>query len=211
MSSLMLLFTQCKAKDPDPELPVPAETVPVQGTFRMTYDDYRILKYRTVLKFDLGTPIPKDYQGLTRTVRVTTAGDQLSIKGMFPEYPDATVKGVIKGDTIYFEPTQLLEGTGGKLVYVHTGFAEYEWPHDKETVSLQIYFKPTARKFHILVPEEDEKSSSKMWKGGCFWLSNVWNGFDAYYSVWRNGRVSGTGFPEAPNHFVNVSFEKISD
>lgn len=45
---------------------------------------------------------------------------------------------------------------------------------------------------------------------------HVWFGDDeesneSFYSVWRDGRVSGTGFPEAPNHFVNVKFERIGD
>ncbi len=213
--AIPLLFTQCKSQDPElapgPEPPVPVQPISVQGIFRMTYDDYRILKYGTALGFDLVTYVRKYYQGLTRTVTATTDGDRLNIKGMFPEYPDASFKGVIRGDTIYFEPTQRLEGTGGKPVYVHTGYAEYEWPHTTESVTQQISFRPDKRELFIEVGDNGEVNSLDIWRGLLFWLSDDEEGSESFYSVWRNGRVSGTGFPEAPNHFVNVSFERIGD
>lgn len=213
--SLTLMLTHCKSQDPElipgPEPPVPVQPVPVQGTFRMTYNDYRVLRYHTVLTYDYDIPVPKDIQGHTHTVTATTDGDRLSIKGMFPEYPDASFKGVIRGDTIYFEPTQRLEGTGGKTVYVHTGYANYEWPHTKESVTQQISFRPDERVLFIEMADDGEIKSLNIWRGLPFWLSDDEEGNKSFYSVWRDGRVSGTGFPEAPNHFVNVSFEKIGD
>lgn len=201
MAALMLLLTQCRAQDLEQPL----------GTWQMTYNDYRILRYHTVLTYDYGIPVPKDMQDHARIVSVSTIGDQMIIKGMFPEYPDASVKGFIKGDSVYFEPTQRLEGTGGKPVYVHTGFAEYEWPHTKESVTQQISFKSAISMRHIEVSDNGEVNSMKIWNGLPFWLSDDKNGNMNFYSKWNNDMVEGTGFPEAPNYIIITSFRKVSD
>lgn len=200
LTNLMLMLVQCKAQDP--EHPVPVETIPVQGTFRMTYYDYRVSKYGTSSTDYLEIPVAKNNERLARTVTVTTVGDQLSIKGMFPEYPDACVKGMIKGDTIYFEPTQRLEGAGGKTVYVHSGSVSCRWLHTKESISLRIPFNPTISQYNVNISDDGEINSLKAWNGGAFWLSDDEVGNESFYSVWRNGRVEGTGFPASPNHIT---------
>lgn len=196
--SLLPMCTQCKTQEPP---------VAVMETWQMTYSDYRVLKYNT-LDF-----APKEYRDLTRAVTVTRTGDQLSIKGIFNEFPDISINGIIKEDSVYFEPTQLVERPDGKKLYVHSGFVNHGWPHSSASTSFRISFSPSASAGIIISDDgmEITYGPKLRYTTNNFWLSDDQKGNKVFYSKWNNGRVEGTGFPEAPNYIINTSFRKVSD
>ena len=223
MAGILLTFTQCATHgtEPMPE--------PVQEIWTLTYNDYRVLKnscqwilyWKPVYQ---RIRVPEEYiDHHTRSLTVVKEGDKVTIKGMFPEYPEAMVKGMIRNDTLKFEATQVLEGTNGQTVYFHSGIAEFKKVHDSTTVDFQMTFTPDARSvFPIYGKDEVVDFDDMHWsqpyrlkysEGVSFWISNDENEDSSveFNTKWRDGRINGTGFPESEKHMVNMVFRKIRE
>lgn len=189
----------------------------------MTYDDYRVLRFSEHNRVDFRFCIPKEYKGLTRTVIIRWVGDEFSIKGIFSEYPDAWIKGVVNENKVFFEPTQVLQGTDCEQIYFHSGIAEYELLHDWTFTASQISVDASKRSVSQnrdtdFTISNDKKEISAYMNyapvyGDSFWLSmnKEEDPINAFYTKWRDGRIHGTGFPESERHMVNMVFRKISE
>ena len=110
MAAILTLLAGCGNGDdpkPDPQ--------PVQETWLMTYDDYHSLLPAAWLY--IKEDEKQKYKNLSREVTVIRVGDEISIKGFFAEYPDACVKGTIKGNKVYLDNSQAIGTDNGKTVY----------------------------------------------------------------------------------------------
>lgn len=209
MAVMPLVFTQCAQLNQEPA------PKPVQETWQITYDDYRVLRNNLgwVLPKFFGIETPEEYKDITRSLTVIREGSKVSIKGIFAEYPDAWVKGMIKNDTLMFEPTQILEGTNGNNIYFHSGFAVSSHLHDASSITYQISFTPDSKRLFPIFITDADKTNYRWSRGPSFWLSKD-DSEDSrveFYNTWQNGRVYGTGFPKSENHMVNMVFRKISE
>lgn len=228
MSGILLIFTQCTTYGPEP-MPEP-----VQEIWTLTYNDYRVLKNSCYWLYPLNDceiqriRMPEEYRiRYTRSLAVVKEGDKVTIKGMFPEYPDALIKGMIRNDTLKFEATQVLEGTNGQAVYFHSGIEEFKKVHDSTTVDFQMTFTPDARSVFPIYGKDEivnlddfysafERHFSQPYRlqsneGASFWLSSEKDDAMMFNTKWRDGRINGTGFPESEKHMVNMVFRKISE
>ena len=95
---VLLMFTQC-GKDSEPE--------PMQETWQLTYNDYHLFMNAN----------SDYYQNLTHKVTIVRDGDELIFKGLFQEYPDASIRGTIKGYKVCVPDPQIIEINGNDTVF----------------------------------------------------------------------------------------------
>lgn len=85
--------------------------------WRLFYDDYRYLGY--------GEP-RYQYHNLIREVAMVRDGDDVYIKGVFGEYPEAWIKGTVEDGELNVDGTQMLEDSDGAPVYFLSGTAVFD-------------------------------------------------------------------------------------
>lgn len=209
LAGMLLMFTQCgKDSEPEPET--------VQETWQLTYDDYHVVKLEGI-----GAEIPREYQNITRNVTVLRNGNDLSIKGIFKEYPDAWTNFTIKGDKLYAEQAQVLEdGVSDPMLFY--------WGKCEEILYAGTSLRIDGIKFDSYIPiydihpgfkisVDDNTISYTEVNGiyGAFWYEkkDVWN--VEFSSSWRwdemeNERTdeSSTGYPDV-GYMVNMVFRKV--
>lgn len=214
LAGILLMFTQCATLDHGPT---------VEETWQMTYDNCRrvLYGYRYVVGNYQGY-FPEEYQGLTRTVTFRWTGDRFSIKGIFPDYPEAWINGSVKGDKVYFESTQLLEGTGGERIYFHSGSASYYHKNSNRSISLGMSFEPLEYPegdyigyYHEILTNEDRSAITPAhiddaMSGNAFWLSKNKEPKAEFHTTWQDARVVGTPFPDTNTCIMNMVFRKVS-
>ncbi len=189
----------------------------------MTFDNCRrvLYGYRYVVG-NYRRYFPEEYKGLTRTVTLKWAGDDFSVKGIFPDYPDAWVKGTVKGDKVYFESTQLLEGTDGEQIYFHSGSISYYHKNSNRSISLGMAFEPLEYPegdyigyYHEIFINEDRSTITPAHiddatLGNAFWLSKDMEPNAEFHTTWHDGNVEGTPFPDPSTCMMNMVFRKVS-
>ena len=215
MCGILMTFTRCSSLDHEPK---PSD---FKERWLLTYHNYRGLKYGSHTWSSV-IPVPEEYQNLSRDLTVSRDGSKVYIKGMFPEYPDAYVTGMMDEDKLVFEPTQRLGGAGGEKLYFHCGLARQEFPGDKHSdkdhgnnIIIQISFNPDTSpnkrpSFSIWENSKDRNLHSGETSAYSFWLSKDKEGLTKFYTQWNNGQIEGTGFPDEPNYMIGMRFQSVS-
>lgn len=191
MAAILTLFAGCSnGDDPEPQT--------VQETWLMTYDDYHAM-------LDIKEDEKQKYKDLSREVTILRDGDEISLKGIFAEYPDAWVKGTIKGNKVYIGNSQAIGTYDGETVYFHWGCAiskprEYFVMSGIWTDETIAFITSTGNAF---ISADDGNSMTAGDNQGIlsFWYDKDDKGY-IYYS-------EKTGFPDVDIK-VNISFRKIS-
>ena len=216
VAAVLTMFAGCGNNDdpdPDPE--------PVQETWLMTYDDYH---------YYVGAD--PEYKNLSREVTFVRNGDELYIKGIFEDYPDAWINCMIKGNKVFINPTQAMETDTDteETVYFHWGYARDRsgeghtfrvtgiafFPMDIRTPTFTIWsdgntmtmFKDPVYTNGVVVYSGEIVS---------FWHTKDPEGIISYdWGYYKPNEFSttweerGTGFPDVDIK-VNISFRKVSD
>lgn len=226
------MFTQCATQDLEP-MPVPESTPapeqtpdseptpdPDEETWQLTFDNCRRVLYgqHHYLIKPYRRSVPEEYRNLTRNVTFRWAGDEFSVKGMFPDYPDAWIKGTVKDGKVYFEKTQLLEGTDGENMYFHSGEVFYNLQNANRAVTATLLFKPPICEefgdYYFVISEDmnEIKSMNPYSKlaGDAFWISKDKERKSEFHTTWRNGKVEGTPFPDPGTCMMNMVFRKVT-
>lgn len=219
MAGIILMFTQCgKDSEPEPET--------VQETWQLTYDDYHVVK----LKGDKAE-IPQEYLNITRKVTVLRKGNDLSIKGIFNEYPNAWTKFTIRGDKLYAEQGQELEnGVSNPMLFY--------WGNCRNTFEKGITF--TSFGIAFTLPDYNDvyisgngirisadgntiKFHNDDGLSGAFWyVKSDHNPYVEFYTTWEWSwdptidlpgnelTETSTGYPDI-GYMVNMVFQKTSN
>lgn len=193
MAAVLTPLAGCKNED-EPE----QDSQPVEETWLMTYDDYHSLLY--VIKEDE----KQKYRTLTRELSVIRDEDEISIKGIFAEYPDAWIKGRIIGNKVYISESRSIAPNDGNPVYFHWGYAD-SYPEDRTTGdNFPSYIEFSTSSGHAFIISEDRTSMTSPYSklNIAFWHDDN-NQEYFYYS-------EDTGFPDVDIK-VNISFRKISN
>lgn len=191
MAAILTMFAGCGNGDgPEPQ--------PVQETWLMTYDDYHALLY--VIKDDE----KQKYKNLSREVTVLRDGDEISIKGILAEYPDAWVKGTIKGNKVYIGNSQVIGTFDGETSYFHWGYAvSYsEYYLSGYTYPSHIDFSTSTGNAFIITDDGTSMTVPDSKLNIAFWYDKDNDGKFHYRE--------DTGFPDVDIK-VNISFRKVSD
>ena len=204
MAVVLLTFTQC-GKDSEPE----PEPEAVTETWQLTYDDYHTLV----------APLESKYKNLIRNVTIVRKGDEMSIQGIFPEYPEAWTKFTIKYNNLYFAYPQTLGTDNGKSVYMHWGYASDSFSNGHTFLNIYVSFVPGTIQAAFTISDDGSKIIAKKGQqgsAGAFWYNNDENGalsFDSLGKLNPDDNIftyTGTGFPDIPN-MINMVFSKVSD
>ena len=185
MATVLMLFTGCKGDDPEP----------VQETWQMTYDDYR----SNLL--DLSESEKQEYINFSSDVTVLRNGDEISIKGLFTEYPDAWIKGTISGNKVYIGNTQAIATDNGETVYFHWGYADYVYTN-KHIEFEGIRFYLSTGPLFTISDNGNTMTNSEDPKYVAIWYNTV---KDGYFYL----KDEGTGLPDADIK-VNIALHKVS-
>lgn len=196
MTAILMLFAGCGHTTDDSDLWLnvrPAET------WELTYSDYHVLWNREQAEF------PK----YRRMVGIIRDRDCMYIQGIFPKYPTAWIKGIIEGNTVYFEDGQMLGGSEYAPMYFHFGTAGYTYYYSYGNHSLDewIAFRSSSQtKLSIsaggnLITAEDRGSGPSV----AFWYNPRVYGSTSLYDKGLKPDKSDV------NYMVNVEFRKISD
>lgn len=188
---------------------IDSEFVP-SGTWKMTYDSYKCMT------------AGGDYNDRTKNVIITTAGNSVTIKGLFLEYPDGNVTGTVEGHKLILEPNQQMsDDKKGNPVYFICGEADWSFSSghifQEESVSFNN-ISPVS----FLISDNGKTMTVEDARNGrngrkAFWYSDkpdkkiYFNSGDSYrYDEDGNLIVSdyGTGFPDV-DFKINIKFEKI--
>lgn len=207
------------------------DSAEVREIWRMTYDDYHVM----VSPRD---DIPQEYQSISRNVEVLRKGNEMSMKGIFKEYPNAWTVFAIQGDTVCCEQDQSLEMNENQNRYILNPVRLY-WGSCYKDYSTGItlwieslHFVPNGG----WVPYNDEgpqlristdgntiKFEEKEIIVGAFWYYKKEHYNDPYHNVsfdkgWQkewdagDGQYKfediGTGYPDV-GYMVNVVFRKL--
>lgn len=212
MAAVLTLFTGCSNGDepkPDPQ--------PVQETWLMKYDDYHSLLPAAWL--DIKEDEKQKYKDLSREVTVTREGDEISIKGFFAEYPDACVKGTIKGNKVYLDNSQAIGTDNGKTVYFHWGYYDTEYYNSlenrRETWSIG-FGTGTGHAFTISDEVWTMSSHDDPSDFSAIWYDKSEAGSVSYNEAWRYDHATdstvkeGTGFPDT-HQMIHIVLRKIND
>ena len=195
MAAILTMFAGCNnGDDPEPQ--------PVQETWLMTYDDYHAL-------LDIPENEKQKYKDLIREVTILRDGDEISIRGIFLEYPDSWVKGVIRGDKVFIGNSQAIGTEDGETVYFHwfcvSHYSEHKYLGNTSVMLPEYieFYGSTGNSFIIsdggnTMIEPDSES-------GIAFLYDKDNGRNIYYHYSED-----TGFPDVDIK-VNISFRKVSD
>lgn len=246
LTGVLTTFTQCSTQDLEPT-PVPEATPnpepepepepdpepnpdpddpnhnPIVETWEMTYDNCRTVVYGFHYPLNLGLYDPRlslseEYKNLTHTVTIRWVGDEFSIKGIFPQYPETWIKGSVKGDKVHFDSMQQLEWTGGEQIYFHSGVVSYRMQNANRSITAQMTFKPliiqqdTDYDFTISKDRETIESSNHYYSplaGDAFWLSKSKEPEMEFHTTWQNGKVECIPFPDPSTCMMNMVFRKI--
>ena len=167
-----------------------------QEEWVLTYDNY---------KSNVNSMIPRN---LSRDVYIVRDNDNLYIKGIFPEYPEAWIKGTVSNDRLLFQDSQIIAVDGEENEYFHCGQASFVWSQGNTTEYEHVEFIPSELTFNI---SEDGNTFTVVNADldypenyGSFWYSDKENGKIRYWQgkKWLievgigNPTVSGTGFPD---------------
>lgn len=198
MAGVILMFTQCgKESEPEPET--------AQETWQLTYDDYHTLL----------SPSEEEYKNRTHNVTIIRKGDELSIKGLFSEYPETYTEFTIKGDWVYLITPQILGIDNGNPVYIHWGYLFDDYSGGNTFSNRMISFNPGS---DIQAAFRIREGGSKMTgtnnsngDKGVFWYNNDEKGTLGFNSCWHrdDNTYTGTGFPDLGN-MTNITLQKVS-
>lgn len=208
MAVVLLTFTQC-GKDSEPE-PEP-EPEAVTETWQLTYNDYHHFMHAN----------DDEYQ-MTHKVTVIRNGNELTFIGLFPEYPESSIKATTNGYTVSIPDAQIIEINGNDTIYFHCGYVyfSYYWSYTNGQ-STDIDFKPETGNYvafriqndgRKMIATANQYNDSKR----AFWISPKKDGNISFYSRTEkdnNGNylpTTGTGFPDIPN-MHEMELTKISD
>ncbi len=194
MAVVLLTFTQCgkdSESEPEPEA--------VTEIWQLTYNDYHLFMNAN----------SDEYQNLTHKVTIVRDGNELIFKGLFQEYPDASIRGTIKGYKVCVPDPQIIEINGNDNVYFHRGyvyFSYYYWISKNEE-EMHIDFKPGDADQGVFIIQDD---GSKMIapfvsysdRKCAFWISSEKDGHISFNS--------SINLPDFPNMY-KMELTKISD
>lgn len=197
MVSILMMLTGCSGDDPEPE------PQPIQETWQMTYDDYRVL-------IDSHNP---EFKNIIRDVTVLKDGDDISIKGLFAEYPDAYVKGTIKGDNVLIDNTQAIATDNDETVYFHWGYADISWDYDysEHEWSSEVRSELGHQPAFIISDDGNTMTISKTrFHYGVIWYDSKGKSGGFRYNEWYdNGKQQGSGYPDVDIK-LNVVLRKVA-
>ncbi len=191
----------------------------VRETWRLTYDDYHVL----VLPSDQILP---EYRNITRDVEVLRTENELSIKGIIAEYPDAWTKFTIQGDTLCCEQGQSLEESENPNIYIMNPVRFY-WGSCYRVFNWGITFIEEGIQFATYdgdgkqlrissdgnIIQFDEESDYI----GAFWFKKQDINTDEYFNrLWtwpadiggEATEAEGHGYPDV-GYMVNIEFRKV--
>ncbi len=196
MAAILTMFAGCNnGDDPEPQ--------PVQETWLMTYDDYHSM-------LDINESEKQKYKNLSREVTILRNGDEISIKGIFAEYPDAWVKGRIRNNTVFIGYDQAIGTDGGETVYFNWGYTRHYSEH-QYTGNTSGIVEPETIEFGIgdgpaLKISDDGNVMTGTTTSNDALIFSFWYDTDNYIGYNKDQ----TGFPDVDIK-VNISFRKISD
>lgn len=188
---------------------IDSEFVP-SGTWKMTYDSYKCMT------------AGGDYNDRTKNVIITTAGNSVTIKGLFLEYPYGNVTGTIEGHKLILEPNQkMCDDKKGEPVYFICGEADWSFSSGHTFQEESVSFNNISP-VSFLISDDGKTMTVEDARNGrngrkAFWYSDKpdedagFNSGDSYrYDEDGNLIVSdyGTGFPDV-DFKINIKFEKI--
>lgn len=182
----------------------------LSGTWKMTYDSYKCMT------------AGGDYNDRTKNVIITTAGNSVTIKGLFLEYPDGNVTGTVEGHKLILEPNQqMCDDKKGNPVYFICGEADWSFSSGHTFQEESVSFNNISPVSFLISDDgktmivEDARNGRNGRKA--FWYSDkpdkkiYFNSGNSYgYDEDGNLITSayGTGFPDV-DFKINIKLEKI--
>lgn len=163
-----------------------------------------------------------DYNDRTKNVIITTAGNSVTIKGLFLEYPDGNVIGTIEGHKLILEPNQkMCDDKKGNPVYYICGEADWSFSSGHTFQEESVSFNNIGP-VSFLISDDGKTMTVEDARNGrngrkAFWYSDkpdkkiYFNSGSLYeYDEDWNFIVSdyGTGFPDV-DFKINIKLEKI--
>ena len=197
IAAILTLLAGCGNGDepmPDPQ--------PVQETWLMTYDDYHAL-------LDIKEDEKQKYKDLSREVTILRDGDEIAIKGIFAEYPDAWVKGRIKSNKVFIGNNQAIGTDGGETVYFHWAWVNHYSEH--QYTGNTSFILPESIEFNIsagnsfIISDDGNTMTEHNSESEIAFMYDKNNESDIHYHYCED-----TGFPDTDIN-VNISFRKVSD
>lgn len=188
---------------------VPDPAFVSSGTWKMTYDSYRIM---------VGDAGCRD---LTQEVIISSNANSVCIRGMYLEYPDGELNGTIEGHKLILEPNQkMCDDKKGNPVYFICGEAHWSFGHGHTFYYEDVSFNNISPVSFIISDDgksmtvEDVRNGRKaLWysdkpddkisfnSGSLYEYDEDWNFIVSDY---------GTGFPDV-DFKTNIKFEKIDE
>lgn len=188
----------------------------VRETWRLTYDDYHVLVVPS-------GQTPPEYRKITRDVDVLRAENELSIKGIIAEYPNAWTKFTIQGDVLRCEQRQPLEESENPNMWIRYParfywgrcYLEFDWgmSFSKEGIHFVAHDNdgPLLRISSNTI-QFDKRTDCV----GAFWYKKKDISADEYfYKLWTwltdiggDATESGTGYPDV-GYMINIEFRKV--
>ena len=194
MAVVLLTFTQC-GKDSEPE----PEPEAVTETWQLTYNDYHLFMNAN----------SDEYRNLTHNVTIVNKGDELTFIGLFPEYPESSIRGESNGYTVSIPDAQIIDINGNDTVYFHCGYVDFIYYYwiSKNEEGMHIDFKPGSGKniaFRIQNDGRKMIATANQFDNGnrAFWISSEKDGHISFNSP--------TDLPNFPNMF-EMELIKVSD
>lgn len=195
--------------DSKPDTDIDSEFVP-SGTWKMTYDSYKCMT------------AGGDYNDRTKNVIITTAGNRVTIKGLFLEYPYGNVTGTIKGHKLILEPNQkMCDDKKGDPVYFICGDAYWSFSSGHTFHQEDVTFGNISP-VSFIISDDGKSMTIEDARNGRNGRKAFWYGdkpdkkiyFDSGYSYGYDGVGNfintpyGTGFPDV-DFKINIKLEKI--
>lgn len=196
MAAILTLLAGCgNGDDPKPQ--------PVQETWLMTYDDYHAL-------LDIKEDEKQKYKDLSREVTILRDGDEISMKGIFAEYPDAWVKGRIRNNKVFIGNNQAIGTDGGETVYFNWGYTRHYSEH-QYTGNTSGIIEPETITFGIgdgpaLKISDDGNVMTGTTTSNDALIFSFWYDTDNYIGYDKDG----TGFPDT-HQMIHIVLRKIND
>lgn len=188
---------------------VPDPAFVSSGTWKMTYDAYKIM---------VGSAGCRD---LTREVIISSNANSVCIRGMYLDYPDGVLNGTIKGHKLILEPNQYIgKNEKGDSIYSICGDATHSEAHGI-TFSLEYVRFYNISPMSFIISDDGKSMTVEDVHNGrrAFWYSDKpdedieYNSGCTYsYDEDWNFIVTpyGTGFPDV-DFKINIKLEKIDE